>query len=190
MGLEDAERVEVTSRAAWRRWLEANHTRTDGIWLVTYKKHVEDKYLAWPDIVREAICFGWIDSRTRRVDDDRTSVFVTPRKRGSIWSATNKKLVAELASEGLITPMGQALIDAAQTDGSWTFLDDIDALIEPDDLRAALDEHKRARTTWDETPPSIRKRCLYDIKVAKTAPTRTKRIARIVERCAAGERPA
>jgi len=83
--IDDAAVVEVESRAQWRAWLTENHASHPPIWLVTYKKHVPDLYVSWGEIVREALCFGWIDSRSRRVDADRTSVYVGPRKTGSTW---------------------------------------------------------------------------------------------------------
>jgi len=183
-------RVEVTSRQQWRDWLAANHASSTGIWLIVFKKHCGDRHVSWPDVVREAICWGWIDSRTRRVDEDRMSLRFTPRKRGSIWSATNKRIIAELEEQGLIQPPGQALIDAAKADGSWTFLDDVEALIEPPDLVAALDAEPAARAHWDGVIPSVRKRALYWVKTAKREATRSGRIAKIVGRCSEGEAPA
>lgn len=186
---EELPHVEITSRAEWRAWLAANHAEAEGAWLVTFKKHCGDRYLPWSEIVQELLCFGWIDARARRVDEDRMKRHVSPRKPGSIWSAVNKRHVAELQQEGLMTPAGQRLIDAAKADGSWTFLDDIDALVEPDDLAAALDASAAARAAWDETSPSLRKQALYHVKTAKRADTRGRRIERIVERAARGEPP-
>jgi uncharacterized protein YdeI (YjbR/CyaY-like superfamily) len=187
--VDELPRVEVTSRAQWGAWLAAHHAQRTGIWLVVYKKHCGDRHVAWPDVVREALCWGWIDCRTRRLDEDRTSLLITPRRAGSIWSATNKRLVAELDEAGLLRPPGRALIEAARADGSWTFLDDIDALIEPDDLVAALDAEPAARATWNATSPSVRKQALYWIKTAKRAPTRSDRIAKIAARTGGGEPP-
>jgi uncharacterized protein YdeI (YjbR/CyaY-like superfamily) len=190
MPIDDAPRVEVHSRAEWRRWLEENHETAEGVWLVTWKKHHPDRYLPWGHIVKEALCFGWVDSRSRRVDDDRTSVYVTRRKAGSPWSALNKGYVEELENHGLMTPAGRALIAAAREDGSWTFLDDVEALVVPDDLGDALGRGGPARDTWEAAPASVRKRALYEIKLARTEKTRRARIDRVVARCSAGERPA
>lgn len=187
--IDDLPHVVITSRADWRAWLVANHSQAEGAWVVTYKKHCGDRHVAWPEIVQESLCFGWIDGRTRRVDEDRVKRHVSPRKSGSIWSALNKRHVAELQQSGLMTPAGQRLIDAAKADGSWTFLDDIDALFEPDDLRAALDASPAARATWDDTKPSDLKRALYHVKTAKRPDTRARRIEQIVKRTARGELP-
>ena len=190
MSIDDAPRIEVRSRAEWRRWLEQNHETEQGVWLVSWKKHHPDRYLPWGHIVKEALCFGWVDSRTRRVDDDRTSVYVTRRKAGSPWSALNKGYVEELEADGLMTPAGRALVEAAREDGSWTFLDDIEALVVPEDLAVALGDTGPTRVAWNEAPASVRKRALYEIKLARTEKTRKARIARVVGRCSAGERPA
>jgi len=188
-GVDDLLQVEITSRSAWRAWLEEHHTRTEGIWLITYKKHCGDRYVRWGDLVREALCFGWIDSRRRKVDDDRTSMMVTPRKPGSNWSAINKQHVAELEAEGLLAPAGRACIEAAKADGSWTWLDDIEALVVPDDLAVALTDVGQ-RSQWDAASTSSQKLALYHVKSAKRATTRAARIATIVERLRAGEPPA
>ncbi len=187
--MESLPEVEITSRAEWRDWLAAHHTQTDAVWVVTYKKHCGERHVPWPDVVQEALCFGWIDSRTRRVDDERMKVLVSPRKPGSVWSALNKRHVAELQAKGLMTPPGQRLVDAAKADGSWAFLDDIEALVEPPDLAEALDSEPRARAVWDETIGSVRKRALYHIKTAKRAETRARRIKEIAARAARGEPP-
>ena len=186
-GVDDLPRLEITSRAAWRSWLEAHHAEAEGIWLVLFKKHVGEGYVPWGDLVREALCFGWIDARTRSVDADRTSLLVVPRKPGSTWSAVNKRHIEELEAAGAMTPAGRALIDAAKADGSWTFLDDIEALIEPDDLRAALDDEPSCREAWDGTAPSRRKLALFSLKSAKRAATRDKRREAILDRLRRGE---
>jgi uncharacterized protein YdeI (YjbR/CyaY-like superfamily) len=179
MGVEDRPWIEITSRAQWRAWLEANHASEIGVWVVRFKKHCGDRHVGWPDVVQECLRFGWIDSQTKRVDDERVRLLATPRKPGSIWSAVNKEHIAELEAAGLMTPAGQARIDAAKADGSWTFLDDIDALVVPEDLAAALAKAK-ATARWEAVSPSERKRHLYAIKVAKRPPTRSKRIAAAV----------
>lgn len=187
--IDDLPHIEITSRAEWRAWLAANHSRAEGLWVVTYLKHCGDRYVAWTEIVQEALCFGWIDGRVRSVDADRVERHVSPRKSGGIWSALNKRHVTELQQKGLMTSAGQRVIDAAKADGSWAFLDDIDALIEPDDLVAALDASPVARAAWDGTKPSDRKQALYHIKTAKRLDTRAQRIEQIVERVARSEPP-
>ena len=90
--MKDFDRVQIESRAELRAWLEANQARTEAIWLVTFKKHVPDKYVSWQEVVEEALGYGWIDSRTRKVDDDRTMYLLSPRRAGSPWSRRNGHL--------------------------------------------------------------------------------------------------
>ena len=184
---ESLERVEVRSRAAWRDWLAANHGRAESVWLVRFLAHHPD-HLAYPDAVREALCFGWIDAVPRKLDADRTMVLTSPRKPGSAWSGLNKRTVAELEAEGLIAPPGRAAIDRAKADGSWTFLDDVERLEVPADLARALDAAPGSRAAWDGFPPSARRGMLEWIKRAKRPETRAKRVARTAECAARGGR--
>ena len=169
-------RIEFRSRQAIRDWLRANHATGKTFWLVTFKKHVSEHHVPYGDIVAELLCYGWIDSRTRRVDDDRTMLLVAPRKAGSTWSASNKKRVAELTKKGLITVAGQRKVDAARKDGSWSYLDDVEKLIVPDDLAAAFANNKTAKKNYEAFTASSRKIILYWIKSAKRKTTRAKRI--------------
>jgi len=181
--IDRAERVEVASRADWRAWLETNHRRTDGVWLVSHKKH-HPLYLAWEDIVREALCFGWIDGQAKRLDADRTMRYVSPRKPGSPWSALNKRHIAELEECGAMRPAGREKIEAAKQDGSWTLLDDVEALIVPDDMAEALASTPGARPNYDAFVPSAKRGLLWWVKSARTPATRAARIARVAA-CAA-----
>lgn len=188
--MADQERVEITSRAELRRWLQANHRQTESIWLVTYKKSARpDLYVAWSDVVQEAICFGWIDSQASRLDEMRSMVRLSPRKPGSAWSAVNKAHVVELSEQGLITDAGWAAIEAAKQDGSWEFLDDVEAGIVPDDLAAAFEEKPGTRERFESFPRSTTRATLEWIKRAKKPETRARRIAEAVTKSANGERP-
>ncbi|MGI8946571.1 MAG: YdeI/OmpD-associated family protein [Ornithinimicrobium sp.] len=139
-------------------------------------------------MVRELLCFGWIDSKGRRVDQDRTSLLVCPRRPGSGWSRVNKEHLVLLRREGRIQPAGQAAIERAVADGSWTRLDEVETLREPDDLSAALDAAPDARGHGDVFPRSARRAILEWIASAKTEPTRDRRITRTVEEAASGRR--
>lgn len=175
------QQVEVTSRGQWRDWLATHHRQTDSIWLVTYKKHTGDRYLPYDAIVEEALCFGWIDSLPRRLDDNRTMLLLSPRRPKSAWSKLNKTRVAHLIDQGLMTPAGLEKIEQAKVDGSWTFLDDVEALIMPADLAAALAQNPTAAGYFEAFSPSAKKGILQWIKSAKQATTRQKRIAKTVE---------
>lgn len=177
-------RVQVESRGEWRAWLEQNHENDDGIWLVTFKKHCGDKYVSYDDIVEEAVCFGWIDSRPRKLDADRTMLWLSPRKAGSGWSKLNKERVEKMTAAGRMTPAGLEKIEAAKQDGSWRALDAIEALEVPPDLKAAFASYPSARQNFEAFPRSVKRGILEWIANATRPTTRTKRIeetARLAE---------
>ncbi len=177
MALNNYQRVEITCAAELRAWLEVHHGHAEPIWLVRYKKHVPGKYVSWDEAVDEAICFGWIDSTPRKLDADRTMLLLAPRRPGSPWSALNKRRVARLRRERRVAPPGEHAIERAKRDGSWSLLDDVEALVVPDDLRAAFDQASpEARSHFDRFPASARKGILWWIKSAKTPKTRAKRV--------------
>ena len=184
----DAPQVEVKSRAQLRRWLEKNHAKSKGIWLVSYKKAVPKHYLPYDDIVEEVLCFGWIDSLPRKLDAERSQLYLCPRKKGSPWSRVNKQRVKKLLKAKLMAPAGQALIDRARGDGTWTILDDVEDLVIPPDLKRALSANKTAQKFFEAFPPSAKKGILWWIKSAKTDATREKRIATTVAKAAENQR--
>ncbi len=183
----DAPRVEVRSRAELRRWLAKHHRQAASVWLVTFKRH-SPHYLDYGEMIEELICWGWIDSQTRGVDSDRTSVLIAPRNPRSAWSAINKAKVEAARASGAMTPAGEALVAAAKANGMWTFLDDVERLEVPPDLGQALIE-AGAEPTWELWPRSVKRATLEWIKTAKTAPTRTARIAETAASAAQGLRP-
>lgn len=174
--LENREHFEARDRAAWRAWLAAHHADRDGVWVVTYKKSSGRPTLTYDELVEEALCFGWVDSRPGTVDALRTKLYVAPRKRGSGWAATNKARIERLLQEGLMAPAGLAVLEAAKADGSWSLLDTSEAALVPDDLRAALGRHAGAEANFDAFPRGVRKAILQWIDLAKTAATRAKRV--------------
>ena len=173
---EQLPQVEVSSRAELRAWLAAHHTQTGSIWLVTHKKAVPERYVDYDAIVEECLCFGWVDSLTRARDEQRSMLLLSPRKERSAWSGANKRRVEKLLAAGLMQPPGLAKVDAAKANGMWTFLDDVEALIAPPDLVAALAAHPDATRHWEAFPRSPKRGILEWIKQAKTPATRQKRI--------------
>lgn len=179
---------EPASRADWRAWLEAHHEAEKGVWLVLRKKAAPVPNLSLEDAVEEALCFGWIDSRPRKLDDTRSMLYFAPRRAGSGWSAVNKARIERMQAAGRMTPAGQARIDAALRDGSWSKLDAVDALEVPPDLAAALGAEPGARAQWDAFPPSAKRGILEWIAGARTAATREKRVRETATLAARGER--
>ena len=100
--------VELHDRAAWRAWLERHHATEDGVWLVTFKKSAGRPRVDYDAAVEEALCFGWIDSKSKAVDDERTSLWFTPRRPGSNWSDSNRARFRRLEEAGLMTDAGRA----------------------------------------------------------------------------------
>ena len=173
-------RVVIRSRAAWRRWLTQHHAGSGPIWLVTYKRSTGSSYVPYGDVVDEALCFGWVDSLPRTLDDERTMRLLSPRKPGSPWSQINKRRVAALIAQGRMTPAGLAVVDAAKRDGSWSSYDAVESLSVPDDLAAALRRSPQARGYFEAFPPSTKKAIFWWIASAKTDATRAKRVAETV----------
>jgi uncharacterized protein YdeI (YjbR/CyaY-like superfamily) len=187
--LSDLPLVEPKDRASWRRWLEANHAASPGVWLAIGKKGNPVSGLSYDDAVEEALAFGWIDGKAQRLDENRYLGLMTPRKANSGWARTNKARVERLLAEGRMAPAGLAAIERARDNGSWTLLDDVEALVEPPDLAAALDAAPRARQGWSALGASARKITLYWIATAKRASTRATRIEQTVAAASEGRPP-
>jgi uncharacterized protein YdeI (YjbR/CyaY-like superfamily) len=182
-------RVAVSSREEWRSWLSANHGSAPGAWVVTFRRGEPDRHVSYEEIVLEAVAHGWIDSTRRRLDERRTEMLVTPRKPGSGWSRSNKERVAKLEREGLMTPAGRRAVEIAKENGAWSLLDEVEDMVEPDDLKAALAAVPKAREHWDAFPPSARKAALLWIATAKRPETRERRIAETARLAGENKRP-
>lgn len=170
------------SLAEWHNWLVEHHESETGVWLVVWKKHTGKPTLDYPDTVDEALAFGWVDSRPNKLDDERAMRWFTPRNPTSPWSRINKGKVAALEKEGRMMPAGRALVAAAKANGSWTIYDEIEDLVIPPDLQAALDAAPVAAGHFERFPPSSRKNILWWVKSAKTEATRSKRVATVIAR--------
>jgi uncharacterized protein YdeI (YjbR/CyaY-like superfamily) len=180
--------VHPTTTAAWRRWLERHHATSSGVWLVSWKSHTGKKAISYEDGVIEALAFGWIDSKQRALDPDRTALWYCPRKPASGWSRTNKVRVEKLLAERRMAAAGQRAIDVAKENGAWSLLDEVEDLVVPPDLAAAFRRHKGSSGHWESFPRSARRALLAWIVQAKKPETRAKRIEEVAERAAKGER--
>lgn len=169
--------VAITSRAEWRNWLQANHATSKGVWLMSYKAATGKPTITYAEGVMEALCFGWIDSKPNKFDDERSLLYYSPRKPRSNWSGLNKTRVAQLIEQGLMTPAGQRMIDLAQKTGTWTALDEVEAVVIPDDLQTALLTKPPAEVNFSAFPKSTKQGILQWILNAKRPETRAKRIA-------------
>lgn len=173
--------VPIDTRAEWHDWLELNAETSRGIWVVSWRTVTGRPAIAYEDLVEEALAFGWIDSTVRKLDEERTMLRLTPRRRGSVWSRPNKQRVQRLEAAGQMRPAGRAVIERAKRDGSWTILDAVEDLIVPEDLAAALAAVPDGPTAWEAVPPGRRKQLLYAVISAKRPPTREARIAAAIE---------
>lgn len=185
---DDREQIHPESLDAWRRWLEANHEGVDGVWLVSWRTHTGRPKVPYEDAVTEALRFGWIDSQTKQLDEDRTMQRFTPRRRGSIWARSNKDRIERLEREGRLEEAGRRVVEAAKADGSWTLLDAVENLEVPGDLADAFRRHPGSREHWDGFPPSARRYILTWIVMAKRPDTRARRVEETAGRAARGER--
>lgn len=176
------------SRAQWRAWLEANHQSAPGVWLCSWRTATGRPRCPYPEVVEEAICFGWIDSTANTLDEERGLQLVTPRKPKSTWTRLNRRRAADMEARGLMTDAGRRVVEVARANGWWTILDPVEDLIEPDDLSAALDANRAARSAWDGFPPGARKAMLWWVISAGRDDTRVRRIETIVDKAARGER--
>ena len=190
MSLADAERYQPSTMADWHEWLAANHDRGDGVWVVLWKPRSGNTQLSYDELIREALCWGWVDGQASPLDEQRSMLWFTRRKPNSPWAATNKARVADLEREGRLQPAGIAEIERAKANGMWTIYDSVEALEEPTELASALDATPPARTNWNGFPRSVRKQALAAIALAHRPETKAKRIASIVAKAADGIRPA
>jgi len=176
-------------RKAWRKWLEKNHATSDGVWLIYYKKTSGKKRLEYSDAVEEALCFGWIDSTTRPLDEQRYMQRFTPRKSNSGWSALNKQRIERMIEQRLMTKAGLEKIEEAKRTGAWQKLDHIEALKLPEDFEKALAKNKKAKINFENFPTFTKKQFLYRLNSAKRPETRRERIKLLVKMAAANKKP-
>jgi uncharacterized protein YdeI (YjbR/CyaY-like superfamily) len=171
-----ANSVHPKNRAEWRAWLAQHHTQEEGVWVISFKKATGKPRMGYNEAVEEAMCFGWVDSKPNKLDDERSMLYCAPRKSGSGWSKLNKERVGRMMAAGLMTPAGLEKVEAAKQDGSWNALDAIEALEIPPDLGAALAGYAAAQGHFDAFPRSVKRGILEWIATAKKPETRAKRI--------------
>ncbi|MCB0736386.1 MAG: YdeI/OmpD-associated family protein [Bacteroidetes bacterium] len=178
-----------TNEQEWRKWLDENHQNKTAVWLVYHKKNSPHYNLNWSQAVDQALCFGWIDSTSRPIDELRYKQYFSRRKPKSNWSKINKDKIELLIENGLMREAGLKSIEIAKENGSWTILDKIEALEVPDDLAKAFSENEGSETFYEGLSNSIKKQMLYWIDSAKLAETRQKRIKELVAHFSNGQRP-
>jgi len=175
--------LDVRTRDRWRQWLAKNHASSPGVWLVRHKQHSGVDSMPYEDLVREALCFGWIDSLVKRLDDDRYAIKVTPRKPTSNWSDINRKRWKELEAAGLLAEPGVA---AAPTQNRYAARPAIPEL--PAYVAKAFKSNVKAWQNFQSLARTHRRNFVVWIHMAKRPETRERRIRESIALLAAGKK--
>jgi len=160
--VEIGKRKSFKNRDAWRAWLTKNHAFEKALWLVLYKKNSNKPTITYEEAVEEALCFGWIDGIIKRIDGEKYATRFSPRRRGSVWSESNKKRVARMIEQRRMTEIGLAKVEEAKCKGEWdqaTHREDTTNM--PDDLQRALQADKKAQEHFDPLAPSQKRLFIY-----------------------------
>ena len=175
--------LDVRTRQQWRAWLAKHHASSPGIWLVFHKRHTGVKSLPYEDAVREALCFGWIDSLVKRLDDDRYAIKVTPRQPASKWSAINRRRWMELKAAGLLAPAGLAAPPTANTYAPKPIIPEL-----PVYIAKAIKANPEAWKFFRALAPRERRNFVVWVHTAKRPETRERRLRESLDLLATGKR--
>ena len=169
----------VPDKSQWRKWLTKNHNKEkNGIWLVFYKKKINKPTLEYEQAIEEAICFGWIDSIIKKIDDEKYARKFTPRKADSFWSELNKKRAERMVKQGLMTKAGLMKIKVAKETGLWDKDPRPKISFEiPDEFATAMAKNKKARENFNKLALTYRRHYIGWIVTAKRPETKKRRIA-------------
>ncbi|UYN92174.1 MAG: YdeI/OmpD-associated family protein [Anaerolineales bacterium] len=176
------------TQAALRKWLMKNHKTADELWVGMYKKHTGKPSITWLQVVDEVLCFGWIDGIRKGIDADSFTNRITPRRKGSHWSAVNLKRVLELQAEGRMTPAGMKAYEERDPAKSQQYSNEQRGMAWPPVLEARFKKSKQAWAHFNAQPPGYRKTITWWVISAKREETQMKRLARVIEVSAAGGR--
>ena len=185
--VEDRSATFFKTPAEFRRWLQKNHATATELWMGLNKKHVAPRGLTWEQAVEEALCYGWIDSKSQRIDEDTVRQRWTPRKPGSNWSKINIDLVARLVAEGRMQAAGLAAFEKRRDDRSGIYSYENRHQIElTPEFAKQLAANRKATAFWEASTPSYRTGCVHWVMSAKQEATKAKRMAQLIEDSAAG----
>ena len=175
--------------AEWRNWLQANHLTHQAVWVVFHTKSSAKPTITWSEAVDVALCFGWIDSKKIKINEDTSHQYFSKRKAQSTWSKVNKQKIELLTQQGLMADAGYKTIEIAKQNGSWTILDSVEELILPNDLKEALTLKPLAMEFYESLSKSAKKGILLWLVLAKKPETRQKRIIEIAELASQNKKP-
>ncbi len=181
--MEDKEHLYFKNAHEWREWLHENHHSSLGVYLIFYKVDSPFESMRWEEAVQVALCYGWIDSTVKKIDDHRRRQKFTPRKEKSVWSKVNKNYIQKLLAESQMHESGLSIIEIAKQNGSWEALDLVEALEVPKDLELAFHTNKLALDNFNAFSKTYKKSYLYWLNQAKRPETRQSRIAEIILLC-------
>lgn len=167
----------------WRQWLHKNHNTHTAVELIFYTVASAVESMRWEEAVKVALCYGWIDSTVRNLDEQRRKQTFTPRKDKSVWSKVNKDYITELIAQNLMHESGLLKIEIAKKNGSWNSLDAVENLEIPTDLQLAFNNNNLAFENYKNFSKTYRKSYLYWLNQAKKLETREKRINEIICLC-------
>lgn len=189
MSIDDNRIFYPKSKQDWRNWLLENHLQAESVWVIFYKQKANQPTITWSESVDQALCFGWIDSTKKSLDEERSIQFFSKRKPTSTWSKINKQKVDVLIAEGLMMEAGYASIERAKQNGSWTILDEVEELIVPKDLAEAFQLYPGSESYFSGLSKSAKKMLLQWIVMAKRPETRKKRVDEIAVSAAQQQQP-
>lgn len=174
--MQEIEHFYPKSQTEWRQWLQENHLSKASVWLIFYRKNSGKPSITWSEAVDEALCFGWIDSVKKKLDEERSIQFFSKRKAKSTWSKINKTKVEQLSADGKIAKAGHDIIAIAKQNGSWSILDEVEELVIPKDLEKEFKSHKGSKTYFLSLSKSTKKAILQWLVLAKQQETRQRRV--------------
>ena len=189
MKQKDVETFCPTNQADWRKWLEENHDSKQSVWVIQYKKKANVPTISWSESVDEALCFGWVDSIRKTIDEQKFMQFFCKRKAKSTWSKINKEKVVQLIDQKLMCEAGYKSIEIAKQNGSWIILDEVEELTIPLDLEMAFKAKPGSADYFLTLSKSVKKAILQWLMFAKRIETRERRVTEIAELAAQGLKP-
>ncbi len=167
--------------AEWRLWLQEHHQSAKSVWVMMFKKATEIPSITYNEALDEALCFGWIDSKSNKRDEQSFYQIFSPRNPKSNWSRVNKNKIALLEEQGKMTDQGRYMVELAKRTGTWTALDLVEDLIIPQEMKELLSQHPIAEQHYQNFPRSVKRGILEWIYAAKTLETKLKRIQNTIE---------
>jgi uncharacterized protein YdeI (YjbR/CyaY-like superfamily) len=187
--MDDLPIIAFESEAAWEQWLEEHHATSAGLWLKIAKKESGKASILYPEALKVALCFGWIDGQKGKFDKHYWLQRFTPRRSGSPWSRINREKATELIAQGKMREVGLKEIEQAKADGRWEAAYESQSQISvPDDFQAMLDVNPAAQAFFDQLNSLNRYAILYRITSAKKAETRQKRMEKFIAMLNADEK--